>query len=165
MFVNPKYAPSLILGRVFIQHQRPEYVGAAQKRFAWSIGLTLAIVMFFLIVIFEVMTPIKIVICIVCLILLFSEAAFGICLGCKIYPLFNKNALLCAGDSCELKSKEPIQEISKVQYLIVSSFILFFTTITYLSLQANKSEVSSTSTFTPQKCASGKCAPGKCGGS
>ena len=52
IFINPKYAPSLILGRIFIQNQTPEYVGAPQKRFAWLIGFTLSVVMFFMIVIF-----------------------------------------------------------------------------------------------------------------
>jgi len=162
IFVNPKYAPSLIMGRFFVSNQRPEYVGAAQKRFAWSIGLTLAIVMFLLIVVFEVMTPIKIIICIVCLVLLFSESAFGICLGCKLYPIFNKNALQCAGDSCELKAKEPIQEISTTQYAIAILAIIIFGTLTYLAFQP-KSNLT-TPQSTPQKCASGKCAPGKCGG-
>ena len=35
MFVNPRYAPSMILGRVFIRNQKPEYAGAPQKKFAW----------------------------------------------------------------------------------------------------------------------------------
>ncbi len=35
MFVNPRYAPSMILGRICIQNQKPEYAGAPQKKFAW----------------------------------------------------------------------------------------------------------------------------------
>ena len=88
IFINPMYAPSLILGRLFVQNQTPEYVGAVQKRFAWGIGFGLSVIMFFIIVIFEWMTPIKIAICILCLALLFSEAAFGICLGCIICLLY-----------------------------------------------------------------------------
>jgi hypothetical protein len=35
--------------------------------------------------------------------LLFFESAFGICIGCKIYNLFNKQkAQLCPGGVCEL---------------------------------------------------------------
>ena len=34
VFINPKYAPSMILGRFFVSNQLPEYVGAPQKRFA-----------------------------------------------------------------------------------------------------------------------------------
>ena len=49
IFINPKYAPSLILGRLFVSNQKPEYVGAPQKRFAWSIGFMLSVVMLSLI--------------------------------------------------------------------------------------------------------------------
>jgi len=164
IFINPKYAPSLILGRFFVQHQRPEYVGAAQKRFAWSIGLVLSVVMFLLIVVFEIMTPIKIVICIVCIILLFSESAFGICLGCKIYPLINKNAVLqCAGDSCELKVKEPIQELSIIQYTIVTSFIVLVGMVSYFTFQEKHNMMEKSPKFLLKKYDSGKCATGKCG--
>ena len=32
VLVNPKYAPSLILGRLFITNQKPEYVGGCSKK-------------------------------------------------------------------------------------------------------------------------------------
>jgi len=31
VFVNPKYSPSLIIGRLIVRNQVPEYVGAPQK--------------------------------------------------------------------------------------------------------------------------------------
>ena len=34
VFVNPKFSPSLIIGRLIVSRQTPEYVGAAQKKFA-----------------------------------------------------------------------------------------------------------------------------------
>jgi hypothetical protein len=34
IFINPKFSPSLILGRFFVKNQKPEYVGAPQKKFA-----------------------------------------------------------------------------------------------------------------------------------
>ena len=43
VFINPKYAPSLILGRLIVYNQTPEYVGAQQKKFAWVIGLVLGV--------------------------------------------------------------------------------------------------------------------------
>ena len=117
--INPAYAPSLIAGRFFVSTQTPEYVGAAQKRFAWSIGLILSIVMFTLIVILEMMTPIKIWICLACLILLFSETAFGICIGCVLYNwLFPNKAAYCPGDMCVAKIKQPIQRINWLQALL-----------------------------------------------
>ena len=117
--INPAYAPSLIAGRFFVSTQTPEYVGAAQKRFAWSIGLILSIVMFTLIVILEMMTPIKIWICLACLILLFSETAFGICIGCVLYNWLCPNkAAYCPGDMCVAKIKQPIQRINWLQVLL-----------------------------------------------
>lgn len=45
VFVSPRFAPSLILGRLVVRNQTPEYVGAEQKKFAWVIGLVLATTM------------------------------------------------------------------------------------------------------------------------
>jgi len=118
--VNPKYAPSLIVGRFFVSRQTPEYVGAAQKRFAWSIGLALSIIMFWLVVVMEMMTPIKIYICVTCLILLFSETAFGICIGCVLHNWIRKTPpTLCPGGVCEVRQKEAIQHINPIQATIV----------------------------------------------
>lgn len=36
IFINPRYAPVMILGQWFVRKQQPEYVGAPQKRFAWT---------------------------------------------------------------------------------------------------------------------------------
>src|ERR1700709_602909 len=33
--VSPRYSPSLIIGRLIVRNQSPEYVGAQQKKFAW----------------------------------------------------------------------------------------------------------------------------------
>jgi len=156
IFINPKYAPSLILGRIAVQNQSPEYVGATQKRFAWSIGLVLSIIMFLMIVIFEIMTPIKIVICLLCIALLFSETAFGICLGCIIYHKTQKNKpQYCPGNVCTLAKKEAIQKISKVQiFILVTFFIGLFLLGQIISQEAKK--------YTPLEH---KCSVGKCGSS
>src|SRR5258708_37730853 len=39
VFINPKFSPALIVGRLIVGNQVPEYVGAQQKKFAWFIGL------------------------------------------------------------------------------------------------------------------------------
>lgn len=103
IFVNPRFAPSLIVGQWMVRHQQPEYVGAPQKRFAWAIGLALAVTMFYLIVVNNVIGPVNLLVCGLCLLLLFFETAFGICLGCKIYNLFHREqAQLCPGGACEV---------------------------------------------------------------
>ncbi len=164
VLINPKYAPSMILARLFIRHQTPEYAGAPQKRWAWSIGLMLAILMFAIIVIFEWMTPVKIIICVICLGLLFSEAAFGICIGCKLYHIFNRETQYCPGGNCVVKQKEKIQTISRAQAAILSFSILLFSSVTYVSLTEKEQKITQNSKFLAGKCASGKCGSGKCGG-
>ena len=103
IFINPRYAPSLIIGQWFVRKQQAEYVGAPQKRFAWAIGFALALAMLYLMVLNHVIGPINLNVCSICLILLFFETAFGICIGCKVYNLFNKEkAQLCPGGMCEV---------------------------------------------------------------
>jgi hypothetical protein len=103
VFVNPRFAPSLIVGQWIVRHQQPEYVGAPQKRFAWAIGLALASAMMYLLVLNNVIGPINLIVCGLCLLLMFFETAFGICLGCKIYNLFHREqAQLCPGGACEV---------------------------------------------------------------
>jgi len=119
--IQPRYAPSLLLGRLFVQNQTPEYVGAAQKRFAWAIGLLLAIPMFYMLVIHFVPNPTKVLICIICLLLLISESAFSLCLGCSLYGLFSKKQVTnCPGDVCEIRTKDPVQRFDTAQKVIVS---------------------------------------------
>ncbi|RUM68645.1 MAG: DUF4395 domain-containing protein [Sulfurovum sp.] len=125
--INPAYSPSLLLGRVFVQNQKPEYVGAAQKRFAWGLGLLLALPMFYLLVIHWQPNPIKVFVCILCLILLIMESAFSICLGCKIYNLIMpQKATHCPGGVCEIQTKDPIQTFNKTQKIIVFTVLIVF---------------------------------------
>ncbi len=123
--INPRYAPSLLLGRFFVRNQKPEYVGAAQKRFAWAIGLIMALPMFWYLVIDFQPNPLKVLVCLICMSLLFFESAFSICLGCKIFSLFKKqDPKYCPGGVCEMNIKEPIQRFSPIQKLIVIITIL-----------------------------------------
>lgn len=126
VFVNPRFSPTLIIGRLIVQKQNPEYVGAAQKRFAWIIGLALATIMFLHMVVVNSYGIITGLICFTCLIFLFFESAFGICLGCLFYGWFYKEkAQYCPGEICEAKAKQEIQKISLMQIGIVISFIAF----------------------------------------
>jgi Domain of unknown function (DUF4395) len=126
VFINPKFSPTLIIGRLIVRNQVPEYVGAQQKKFAWIIGVTLSAIMFIFLVVVNAYSPITGIICLVCLIFLFFEAAFGICLGCKFYSIFYKEkAQYCPGEICDAKSKQDIQKTSIVQLLVVFGFILY----------------------------------------
>jgi hypothetical protein len=126
VFVNPKFAPTLIIGRLIVRNQVPEYVGAAQKKFAWIIGVVLAATMFVLLVVENTYSPITGLICLICLLFLFFESAFGICIGCKFYNLFYKEkAQYCPGEVCDVKSRQAIQKTSIVQILIIFAFIAY----------------------------------------
>ncbi len=133
VFVNPKFSPSLIIGRLIVRNQVPEYVGAQQKKFAWIIGIVLGTIMFVLIVVVNSFSPITGLICLICLIFLFFESAFGICLGCLFYGWFYKEkAQYCPGEVCDVNSKQDIQKTSKVQILIVFGFIVYIFLTVYL---------------------------------
>lgn len=125
VFINPKFSPFLIIGRLIVRNQRPEYVGAQQKKFAWIIGVILSGTIFIFMVLGNTYSPITGIACLICLIFLFCETAFGICVGCKIYNLFYKEkAQHCPGEVCDLKVKEDIQKTSKIQLLALFSFII-----------------------------------------
>lgn len=117
VFINPKYAPANVLARLIVLKQEPIYIGAVQKRFAWSLGLTLSTIVFFLSIplqsdpaIFESVC----MLCLLCMILMFVETAFGICVGCQLYFLAVKLKLMkqpdvrpnCMGNSCEVQPAE-----------------------------------------------------------
>ena len=121
--INPSYSPSLLIGRFFVRNQTPEYVGAAQKRFAWGVGLLLAIPMFYTLVVVFTPTPIKVFICVLCLLLLISESAFSICAGCAIYNLiYKEKATNCPGGACEIRRKDKIQTFNPAQKVIAIAF-------------------------------------------
>lgn len=110
VIVGPHYSPLSLLASWIVKNQTPEYVGAIQKRFAWSIGLFLATVMLFLLFVFSVTGLVSLLICGVCLLFMFFESAFGICVGCKIYSGLVSYGLVpapkhkpaCAGNVCDI---------------------------------------------------------------
>lgn len=126
VFVSPRYAPTLILGRLIVRNQVPEYVGAKQNKFAWVFGTILALVFFALTVVVNSYSPITGIICFTCLIFLFFEAAFGICLGCKFYAWYYKEkAQYCPGEICVPSERQDIQKTTMVQLGVVLAFIGF----------------------------------------
>ena len=113
IFVNPKFSPPMFIAYLFVRKQSSLPIGAVQKRFAWSLGLTLATVIFVLSLFLQkdisFFEPVCFL-CLICLALLFIETAFGICVGCKLYFLATKMNLIksteekpnCMGDACEV---------------------------------------------------------------
>jgi len=134
--INPRYAPSLLLGRFFVRNQVPEYVGAAQKRFAWALGLLLALPMFYFVTLHFTPGLDKVIICIVCLFLLLFESAFSICFGCMLYKFLTRKKLShCPGGVCEVRFKDPVQKFTPAQATIavVAAGAIFFALYYYMT--------------------------------
>ena len=133
VFINPKYSPSLIVGRLIVRNQTPEYVGAKQKKFAWIIGVILSATMFVFLVVINAYSPITGIVCLMCLIFLFFESAFGICLACKLYAaIYRDKVQYCPGEVCDAKSKQDIQKTSRTQWLVVLGFVAYIILVVYL---------------------------------
>jgi len=111
--IDPHIAPLYALGRLFVSRMRPEYVGAAQKRFAWALGLLMALTVSVLIHVFAIRGLPNMIFCSVCLFLMWLEASFGYCLGCKIYYRLMHHGLVkkpehapaCPGGACPLPKR------------------------------------------------------------
>ena len=124
VMVSPRYAPSLVLGRFFVQNQTPELVGATQKYFAWAIGFWIATFMMVLVGIAGQGGPLALSVCIVCLILLFLETAFGICVACLAWNWFHRTpAQLCPGGVCEVRERPSFQKVRPMEGLVLASFV------------------------------------------
>jgi hypothetical protein len=113
VFITPRFAPTQIIARWLVRKQTPLYFGAIRKRFAYALGfaltLTIFILSFFLLKdpsYFDTVCSL----CVLCIALIYIEAVFGICIGCKLYDLSIKTGILktpetksnCMGDACEI---------------------------------------------------------------
>jgi len=123
--INPKYAPYMLLGSFFVGNQKPEWVEAKPKQFAWILGMLLGILMTYFIA-FDVVSPFRLLTCLLCMSLLFLESAFGICLGCILYGKLNIKLNRCPGGVCEVPVKRKVKGRSFVLILTVALFSLTY---------------------------------------
>jgi Domain of unknown function (DUF4395) len=131
--INPKYAPYMLIGGLIVSNQEPDWVEAKPKQFAWILGMILGVIMTYYII-FDIISPIRLSICWLCLFLLFVESVFGICLGCILYKKLNWKLYDCPGGICEVKHPRPYD---KRNLLIILAFLgLFF--LSYVSLKSYK---------------------------
>lgn len=113
VFINPKFVPTFILGSWIVSKQKPIYIGAIQKKFAWSLGILLSGIIFTLS--FKLLLDPSYFgpmcrLCVICIFLMYLESVFGICVGCKLYYLAIRLKLIkkpkenpkCMGDSCAI---------------------------------------------------------------
>jgi hypothetical protein len=84
--VGLRYSPFGLTAHAMTIGRPPEWVSARPKRFAWSLGLAMALAM-------TVITNSGIrgylprTMCLTCLTLMWMESALGLCLGCRIHGL------------------------------------------------------------------------------
>ena len=139
--ISPKYSPSLLLGKFVVRNQKPDYVGGMQKRFAWSLGWLISLPMLYWFVLHWDITFYKVLICVLCLTLMFLEGAFSICVGCIIYKFITReDPKYCPGGVCEIRQKDPIQKFNPIQGAIA---IITFTALivgVYLFLAKTESK-------------------------
>jgi hypothetical protein len=111
VIVGTRFSPISQIANLIVKKQTPEYVGAIQKRFAWTIGLILAGTMMLLFFVFGIQGLPNLIICGICLTFMFMESAFGICAGCKIYAALLSLGVLkqpefkpaCPGNVCAIE--------------------------------------------------------------
>lgn len=116
ILINPLFAPLYAVGSLLVSNQRPEWVGAAQKRFAWLLGAFMAFTMIILIFVFSIRGPINAIICLICLTLMWLESSLGLCVGCKIYAGLIKLGVIkqpeimpaCPGGVCDISKKNKL---------------------------------------------------------
>ena len=139
--ISPKYSPSMLLGKFVVRNQKPEYVGGLQKRFAWTLGWLISFPMMYWFVLNWDITFYKVLICVLCLTLMFLETAFAICVGCMIYKaIIQKDPEHCPGGVCEVRQKEPIQTFNPIQKAIAATTMVALVVGLYLFLAKTESK-------------------------
>lgn len=134
--INPRYAPYMLLGSFFVANQEPEWVEAKPKQFAWILGMFLGVLMTYFIA-FDVVSPIRLLTCLLCMALLFLESAFGMCLGCILYARLNIKLNRCPGGVCEV----PVKRKVKGKWLILVLTVALFSLTYYQLVNGRYAEV------------------------
>jgi len=109
--VDPKWSIFGFFGKCLVRKQKPEWVGAIQKRFAWGIGLMFSSSMMLVAIVMGVRGWIPLSICMTCLIFMWLESAAGICVGCNMYKFLLKKKIIptpeiqpvCPGGACSFR--------------------------------------------------------------
>ncbi len=103
VIAGDRYAPSLVLARLIVARQQPEWVGAPQKLFAWWLGYGMGLLACLATGLLQAPLWVTLILCGSCLTLLFLETAFGICVGCTLQALLSRTTPEhCAGGACEV---------------------------------------------------------------
>lgn len=107
---SPNMSMFGFVAKFIVKKQKPEYVGAIQKRFAWGIGLALASTMMVVALGLGIKGTVPFTICMTCLFFMWLESSFGICVGCNIYGFLIDKGIIkkpairpaCPGGVCSI---------------------------------------------------------------
>lgn len=112
VFVGPEASFFGRIGAWLVRNQRPEYVGAVQKRFAWSIGLVISSIVLGLVGYQLFLAPVclhpgaltiasscllPMTLCGLCLVFMWLESVVGYCVGCSIHAVLVRRGMLKTG--------------------------------------------------------------------
>jgi hypothetical protein len=108
VMIGLRASPVGALARLLTRDQRPNWVSAKPKRFAWTLGLGLAFSMT-IITNSGIRGTLPRTLCAICLTLMWLESALGLCVGCKLHALGERRGwirkdpeIVCANGVCEL---------------------------------------------------------------
>lgn len=123
VFVGPSASYFGAIGKWLTSNQKPEYVGAIQKRFAWSIGVVFSTIVLGFLGYQLYLAPscahtgvmpgsscfLPMLLCGICLVFMWLESAVGFCVGCSIYKWMVKKGIMkqeqyapvCPGGVCD----------------------------------------------------------------
>jgi hypothetical protein len=98
-----RHSPTGIVGGWMTRRQAPEWASAKPKRFAWTLGLGLALAMA-IITNVGIRGALPLTICLVCLTLMWMEAVLGLCLGCEIHRFMVGRGWIARDEAFEICS-------------------------------------------------------------
>jgi hypothetical protein len=96
-------SPLGLAARWLTRRQAPLWVSARPKRFAWSLGLVMALAMT-VITNLGIRGALPLTICLICLTLMWLETALGLCVGCEIHGLMLRRGWLVRSAEVEICS-------------------------------------------------------------
>ena len=102
-------SPTGVVAGWMTRRHDPQWVSTKPKRFAWSMGLAMALAMT-IITNSGIHGPLPRTICLTCLALMWMEAVLGLCVGCEIYGVMVRRGWrapddayeICANGACDL---------------------------------------------------------------
>jgi Domain of unknown function (DUF4395) len=111
-----RHSPVGLLARALAAARPAEWVPSRPKRFAWTLGLVMAGAMT-AITNSGVRGALPRTMCVICLALMWMEAALGLCLGCKVHGLLARRGWTtaldpCADGACDLRGQRAGERVA-----------------------------------------------------